>query len=153
MNFFKDISTNIGLNLANTFEIASDLIPFGSALYNIERTRKFNRLVRRINEHEPVLKDISYYIGISKFSKAFIDEKLSPLVLTSLIEEHEDAKITYLLNGYRNVFIDENDYESMLYNYIDTLNSLRYGDLKRLNYFAELDTPDEWYYIGSEYEI
>ncbi|MET3689593.1 hypothetical protein ABIC37_005143 [Priestia megaterium] len=155
MNFFEKISNNIGESLANTFGVASDLIPFGSVITNILSTRKFNRLKRRLDENELLLMDISYLVGRSKLAKEFIDEKIAPLVLTSLIEEHEDAKIVYLLNGFRNVFIDENISESMFYNYIDTLNSLRYADLKRLNYFAELDTPydGDIYFLGSEYEV
>lgn len=98
--------------------------------------RKFNRLEKRLKQHSNQLVRISQLCADAILSFEFINERVSPIVFGDLIEEHEDAKINLILNGFENVFIEENSSESVIISYFDTLRSLRYVDIKRLLYFT-----------------
>ncbi|MCU5426987.1 hypothetical protein OCA13_05605 [Bacillus cereus] len=109
--------------------VGMDYIPFFSAFNNM---RKFNRLERRMKEHSSQLKKISQLSHASTLAADYISERIFPIVLADLIEDHEDAKITLILNGFENVFIEEKSEESIVINYYDTLRNLRYKDVRRL---------------------
>lgn len=138
------MSNNLMENLLNSVEKISpgfsklleqgmDFVPYIGRMYtNI----KINRLQRRLNEHDEKLKKISMLSSYSKLSNEYITERIFPIVLGDLIEEHEDAKILLILNGFENVFIEENSQESVVISYFDTLRSLRYADVVRLLYLA-----------------
>lgn len=108
-----------------------------------EQTRKINRAERRIKENSVPLKRIQQLFLSGELSQEFIQEKIGPIVLSDLIEEHEDAKIRYLLGGFENVFIDKNTNESLIINYFDTLRQLRYIDVKYLHYYAGLENDEK----------
>ncbi|PEK41954.1 hypothetical protein COL64_14725 [Bacillus toyonensis] len=109
--------------------VGMDYIPFLSTFNNM---RKFNRLERRMKEHSSQLKKISQLSHDSTLANEYISERIFPIVLADLIEEHEDAKINLILNGFENVFIEEKSEESIVINYYDTLRNLRYKDIRRL---------------------
>jgi hypothetical protein len=67
-----------------------------------------------------------------------------------LFEEHEDAKINLILNGFENIFIEQNSNESVIINFYDMLRSLRYLDLKRLFYLAGLTEETINFVQGSD---
>ncbi|AXF57454.1 hypothetical protein [Salicibibacter kimchii] len=71
-------------------------------------------------------------------------------MLEQLIEEHEEAKINLILNGFEHVFIEEKAEESIVLNYYDTLRNLRYLDIKRLFYLA--DETNDFTYESKEEE-
>lgn len=136
-----ETAENIHPGLPDIIEYGMDCAPY---LGSILQTRKINRFARRLNEHNDQLIRISKLYSESLLTDNFVQERISPIVLSDLIEEHEDSKINLILNGYENVFIENNTNESVIINYFDTLRNLRYADLKRFLYFANkiTDYPD-----------
>jgi hypothetical protein len=140
-----DISSKIG----DLVEIGLSYAPYiGNALNYI----KFKRFSKRLKEHEAKIRKIGQLASQSLLSEEYINQRIFPVVLADLIEEHEDAKVNYILNGFQNVFIEEKSEESMVINYFDTLRNLRYAHIRRLFYFADLDSiyPEGFYFLGSE---
>ena len=118
------------------FKTSCEYMPY---INQIISNRKSNRLERRVQENSSRLKTLTNLAGTCKLSEEFIQDKIGPIVFLDFIEEHEDAKIHYILTGFQNVFLEEKSKESIIYNYFDTLRGLRYADLRRLLYHAELD--------------
>jgi hypothetical protein len=129
----KDLGFDSGL--IQIVDIALDLAPF---LGNLNQSRKINRAERRIRENAEQLSLIGQLFSSNILSANFIQENVGPIVLSDLIEEHEDAKINYILNGFENVFIEGNTNEGIIINYFDTLRSLRYDDIKRLYFYSAI---------------
>lgn len=128
-----------------------DLAPY---LGKLNMIRKLNRVEKRIKEHAEGLKRIDKMFASEILSKEYIQEKIGPIVLSDLIEEHEDAKIVYLLQGFENVFINECKNESLVINYFDTLRSLRYEDVRMLFYLSGINgDPFESFQKGSPEHI
>jgi hypothetical protein len=101
---------------------------------------KIQRLYTRLNEHEEkctkIFKLCSDAIHANKGMEQFLEEKIFPIVLSDLIEEHEDAKINFILNGFENIAIETNPKESLIYAFYDILRSLRYEEVKLLFYYT-----------------
>lgn len=117
------------------FEHALDYVPYiGKVLMHV----KLNRFERRLNENAEQIQRIGKLASNTLLSSEYISERIFPIVLSDLIEEHEDAKINLILNGYENVFINEKDDESLVIHYFDTLRNLRYVDLRRFFYLVKL---------------
>ncbi len=133
------VSEYVGEGFITFIDYGIDLVPY---LGGLNQTRKINRIGRRIKEFSTQLQRIDKLFASDKISKEFIQEKVSPIVLSDLIEEHEDAKIVYILNGFENIFINENTNESLIINYYDTLRNLRYEDVRKLYFYAAIaDDP------------
>lgn len=129
----------VGDDLACVLDYIIDLAPYLGKLY---QTRKIGRAEKRIKEHSQQLKRIQSLFASETISKEFIQEKVGSIVLSDIIEEHEDAKIVYILNGFENVFINKNTDETLILNYYDTLRDLRYEDIRKLYYYAAIkDDP------------
>lgn len=140
----------IGEGLGDFIDYSLDFVPY---LGQLNQTRKINRAERRIREHSDVFKRIQQHFLSGELSQEFIQEKIGPIILSDLIEEHEDSKINYLLNGFENVFIEKNTNESLIINYLDTLRQLRYIDVKYLCHFAHIEENDKSkYQEGSKEE-
>jgi hypothetical protein len=133
LNSAKDLGFDSGL--IQIVDIGVDLAPF---LGNLNQNRKINRAERRIREHAEQFSRIGQLFSSNILAANFIQENIGPIVLSDLIEEHEDAKINYILNGFENVFIEENTNEGIIINYFDTLRSLRYDDIKRLYFYSAI---------------
>ncbi|SEL09947.1 hypothetical protein [Paenibacillus sp. OK003] len=112
-----------------------DFVPY---IGKLVQTVKINRLVRRFKEHDKKINFISHLAADSVLSSEYISQRIFPIIFSDLFEEHEDAKINLILNGFENVFIEENRNESVIINFYDMLRNLRYLDLKRLFYLAGL---------------
>lgn len=141
----------VGTGFNEILDWAIDLAPY---LGKLNQIRKLNRVERRIKEHAEHLKRIDKLFASEKLSKDYIQEKIGPIVLSDLIEEHEDAKILYLLQGFENVFINECKNESIVINYFDTLRSLRYEDVRMLFYLSGIaENPFKNYTKGSPEHI
>ncbi|OUB10633.1 hypothetical protein BK708_30270 [Bacillus thuringiensis serovar yunnanensis] len=117
------------LGMDSLVDVGMDLMPYVS---NFRNMVKFNRLERRMREHNDQLKVIGQLSKSSTLAANYISERIFPIVLADLIEEHEDAKIKLILNGFENVFVEEKSEESIVINYYDTLRNLRYKDVRRL---------------------
>ncbi|MBT2667336.1 hypothetical protein J7J00_17810 [Bacillus sp. ISL-4] len=142
-----DTALNIHPSLPKLIEIGMELSPYlGSAL----QTYKMYRLQNRVQDHSEQLERISVLYSNTLLSEKFIQERIAPIVLSDLIEEHEDAKINYILHGFENVFINEKDNESLIINYFDTLRNLRYEDVKRFFYFIDQSINANIYIEESE---
>ncbi|MET1171131.1 hypothetical protein [Paenibacillus amylolyticus] len=135
---FKEI-IKVANNINPTFgEIVQSGMEYAPYLGKLYQTIKVNRLIRRFNEHSEKLENIGQLSIDSRLSAEFINERIFPIVFSDLFEEHEDAKINYILTGFENVFIEENKHESLVISFFDTLRSLRYADIKRLFYFSNI---------------
>ncbi|RKQ28661.1 hypothetical protein [Oceanobacillus halophilus] len=138
MKFFGEVvnkANEINPVLGTSMEVAFEFIPYvGKAISSI----KTHRLTKRVKEHSKQLERIAKLHSSERLSAGYINERIFPIVLESLIEEHEDAKINLILNGFENVFIEKKTNESMVINYFDTLRDLRYMDVKRLYYLADI---------------
>lgn len=133
------VEEKIGNGLKLIFDYGVDLAPY---LGELNQTRKINRLKIRIDNHIDQLKQINNLFSNTTMSAEYIQERIGPIVLSDLIEEHEDAKIVYILNGFEHVFINENTNESQIINYFDTLRNLRYEDLRLLYFYAAITTDN-----------
>ncbi|PDZ57810.1 hypothetical protein [Bacillus thuringiensis] len=134
MQEILSVAQEMGEGVYKLFSESLDYIPH---LGRFIQTVKFNRLERRMNENSVQLQRIGKLLKSSTLSDEYITQRIFPIVLADLIEEHEDAKFNLILNGFENVFIDEKEEESIVINYFDTLRNLRYKDIKRLLYLAE----------------
>lgn len=112
-----------------------DFVPY---IGKFVQTVKINRLIRRFKEHDKKINFISHLAADSVLSSEYISQRIFPIIFSDLFEEHEDAKINLILNGFENVFIEQNSNESVIINFYDMLRNLRYLDLKRLFYLAGL---------------
>jgi len=139
----KEASPTIG----KMFEVGFDYAPYVS---RVLQTIKLIRLERRFNEHKTKFDRIAKLASETKLSADYINQRIFPIVITDLIEEHEDAKITLILNGYENVFINESTNESIIINYSDTLRGLRYADIMRFFYLANATETYSFYPRDSE---
>ena len=140
----------IGDELTEFIGTVIDYVPY---LGNINKSIKMNRATRRIKEHAESLKRIDQLFKESTLPLDYIQEKIGPIILSDLIEEHEDAKITYILHGFENIFINERKNESIIINYYDTLRSLRYEDIRKLYFYAGITNDNfEGVLEGSEEE-
>ncbi|GAB1773987.1 hypothetical protein [Priestia megaterium] len=118
---------------------------------NVLGTIKLNRAERRIKENREYIERLNSISGLTKISVEFYSEKILPLILEDFYEEHEDAKICYLLNGVYNIILEENHNESVIYNYLETLRNLHYSDMRRLFYLAKIDSHD--YFSSPELSV
>ncbi|PFE56030.1 hypothetical protein CN318_12365 [Bacillus cereus] len=123
----------IGSGVYSLFNTGLELTPY---LGRMVQTVKFNRLSRRMDENSLQLNRIGQMSRESLLAEEYITQRIFPIVLADLIEEHEDAKFNLVLNGFENVFIEENGNESVVINYFDTLRNLRYKDVKRILYLS-----------------
>lgn len=133
------ISKLLPVNVIDSIEVAADYIPY-FAYFN--RTRKVNRAIARIEKNENSIRKLNALSGLTKDSIDFYSELVLPIFLEDFFEEHEDAKIHYLLNGIYSIILEENKNESQIYHYFETLRSLHYSDIRRLCYIAEVDSDD-----------
>lgn len=135
----------ISPELVPSLEVAFELIPFAGKLYS---GVKLFRLNKRVDKHSDQIKRIARLNSSGLLSAHYIDERIFPIVLEDLIEEHEESKIQLILNGFENTFIEKKNEESVVLNYFDTLRSLRYLDIKRLLYLA--GESNEYNFVGQE---
>ncbi|PEW56835.1 hypothetical protein CN448_32040 [Bacillus cereus] len=127
------IAKEMGSGVYSLFNTGLELMPY---LGRMVQTVKFNRLSRRMDENSMQLHRIGQLSRDSILAEEYISQRIFPIVLADLIEEHEDAKFNLVLNGFENVFVEENGNESIVINYFDTLRNLRYKDVKRILYLS-----------------
>ncbi|MCM3527860.1 hypothetical protein M4D56_01960 [Cytobacillus oceanisediminis] len=120
------------------FEVAGEFVP----VLGVLRVRKLNRAVRRIEENRKYIEKLNSITGLTKQSVEFFSEKILPIALEDFYNEHEDAKIQYLINGMYNVILEENHEESVIYHFLETYRNLHYSDIRRLFYIAKIDEED-----------
>ncbi|QNR66166.1 hypothetical protein IAQ67_20255 [Paenibacillus peoriae] len=124
-----------------------DFVPY---IGKLVQTVKINRLIRRFKERDKKINFISDLAADSVLSSEYISQRIFPIIFSDLFEEHEDAKINLIFNGFENIFIEQNSNESVIINFYDMLRSLRYLDLKRLFYLAGLTEETITFVQGSD---
>jgi len=149
MQSILSVAEEMGGGVLDLFSEGMDYVPY---LGRLVQTVKFNRLQRRMEENSLQLQRISQLASSSILAEEYIKQRIFPIVLGEMIEEHEDAKINLLLNGFENVFIEEKDNESMVINYFDVISRLRYKDIKRLLFIAGITEAFEQHIQESEEE-
>lgn len=149
ISMLDTVRKNVGEEVATIFDYGFDLAPY---LGSIIQTRKINRIQTRLKTHSQQLRRINQLFTSEEVSVDFIQERIGPIILSDLIEEHEDSKIVYILNGFENIFINENINESLIINYYDTLRILRYADVRKL-YFYSAITEDNFESSEEELEL
>jgi hypothetical protein len=140
-------ASDINPAFGDLLEAGLEYMPY---LGNLLQTIKFNRLKGRLDENSSKLESIGKLASETRLSLQYINERIFPIVLSDIYEEHEDAKVILIFNGFENVFIDEKSEESVVINYFDTLRSLRYVDIKRFFYLAGLMESYPLYSLDSE---
>lgn len=127
--------SSINSYFGEIIENGIDYVPYlGKVLQKI----KINRLIRRFKEHDKKINRIASLASDSNLSAEYISQRVFPVIFSDLFEEHEDAKVNLILNGFENVFIEQNSNESVIINFYDTLRNLRYLDLKRFFYLTSI---------------
>ncbi|WP_179953546.1 hypothetical protein [Bacillus sp. AY1-10] len=149
MQSVLSVAKEMGGDVLDLFSEGMDYMPH---IGRFVQTVKFNRLQRRMEENSLQLQRISQLASSSILAEEYIKQRIFPIVLGEMIEEHEDAKINLLLNGFENVFIEEKENESMVINYFDVISRLRYKDIKRLLYIAGITESFEPHIQESEEE-
>ncbi|EJR56189.1 hypothetical protein IIM_01281 [Bacillus cereus VD107] len=143
-----DVAKEMGSDVLELFNEGMEYVPY---LGRVMQTVKFNRLKRRIEENSQQLLRISQLASSNILAEEYIKQRIFPIVLGEMIEEHEGAKINLLLNGFENVFINENKNESIVINYFDTLRNLRYEDIMRFYYLMGInDTYNNPHILSEE---
>ncbi|TRY27437.1 hypothetical protein FOI68_03515 [Brevibacillus sp. LEMMJ03] len=145
----ESVGIEEGTILYEVFEAGVFLAPYIGKAFQFQ---KFRRLEKRLQEHEHLLKQIEGSLSKPNIDIDFIKERVFPIVFEDLLEEHDDMKIQYILNGFKSVLDGPIYDEERILAYFDTLRGLRYLDIRRLGYFAGLDEiyPEGFYFIGSE---
>lgn len=127
------------------FDTGLDFVPYLSKIIQI---RKINRLENRLKEHQVILSEISTLLMNDNFSLNFIKERVFPIVLEDLIEEHEGLKIKFVLEGFKNVLNEYSLEESEILALFDTLRGVRIFDLQ---YLFRFDLYSEVGKLKNEY--
>ncbi|MET1177549.1 hypothetical protein ABG775_06185 [Peribacillus simplex] len=137
---------------------ATEVIDYGLSMApyigELNQNYKISRAEKRIRESKNQLIEINNLLQSDLKAKEFMEKRIAPIFISDLIEDHEDSKINYLLNGFQNVFIEQKFEESIVLHYFDILRGLRYADIRTLYYIAGLDDiyPSTFYFEGSEYD-
>lgn len=114
--------------LSEPIETATGFVPIISQIATVIKQRNINK---RLIKHEEKINKI-WISANNSASREFFTMKLTPIVFEKMINEHEDDKIDYILNGYENCVKNEiTDLDKILF-YFDILSDLRLLELKRL---------------------
>ncbi|MDQ0046748.1 hypothetical protein J2T18_001020 [Paenibacillus polymyxa] len=147
---FNEVIQEGGMINSYFGQILENGIDFVPYIGKLVQTVKINRLIRRFKEHDKKINFISDLAADSVLSSEYISQRIFPIIFSDLFEEHEDAKINLILNGFENIFIEQNSNELVIINFYDMLRSLRYLDLKRLFYLAGLTEETITFVQGSD---
>lgn len=117
-------------------DTSANFAPYVSSLYN---AYKMNRFKKRIAANEEAINRIG-----EKFNKLddeelkfFIQSTVFPYVLDDLIEENQDRKIEYILNGFEFIIDEQMNDEGFALACFDVLRELRVDDIIRLLKFTD----------------
>ncbi|WP_164670224.1 hypothetical protein [Virgibacillus doumboii] len=136
----ETIKSLLGIEDGSTIDLLIDnamsATPYISGAYNAYKMQRFKK---RLDLHEKQLSIIGNKINLleDKSFKAMIQHTIFPYILDDLIEEHQEKKVNYIINGFNYVVDEEINDEAYIISYYDTLRVLRVEDIKRL---LEYDT-------------
>lgn len=137
--------------------VAGTVIP---GVGNMILSYKQNRMERRVGEtlQKLVERQDELNQAIENLS-IDMEEKIKGVYFEMLmdysINEPQDGKIDYLVNGYINIAKSQNPQEDVVRSYYDTLSQMNMLDLRvfRLYTFSNEDSGDDAYQIMADYQI
>lgn len=133
---FKNLIGESNFNVLEFFAgTIGDVAPIIS---NLMTSFKIYRLKNRLEKHEIKLKELSEKVVVIEDEK-FVDilkNFLFPSILQQLLDEDEDNKIGYFLDGFGNVIDSRVIDESEILILYDTLKNLRFIEIEYLISFS-----------------
>lgn len=140
---FKQIRENKEVLVEKGVEVGSDLIFEGIAgqvapgIVALRLAYKQKQMEKRVNIAIDLLGNrvdsvIKHLGKLNEEEYRFVEESVFPLVLENIIEESEEEKIKYILNGFESVIQDKITDEEIVLSYLDVLKDLRIIDIKHL---------------------
>jgi bifunctional DNA-binding transcriptional regulator/antitoxin component of YhaV-PrlF toxin-antitoxin module len=125
-----------GSQLEFIFESVSQVAPY---VGKVITAYKIHRLEKRFKEHETRIKNIQQKIEwLSPELIEFVKGRVFPFVLEDLLNEAQDQKVEFILNGFEVVIEKEFTEEDKIISYFDILRQLRVDELMSLlNYDYE----------------
>lgn len=149
LGYLEKIGISKGTTLYEAFETGFEMVPYLGKAYQMW---KMNRFEKRLKESEHKLKELSAQLtSTDDATYEFMKERVIPIAIEQLIEEHQDQKIDYILNGLSSTIDNVSWDEDFVLEFYDTLRNLKYADLRRLMYYADHDKyyPETIFYKGS----
>jgi hypothetical protein len=125
-----------GSQLELIFDSVSQVAPY---VGKVITAYKIHRLEKRFKDHEVRIIDIQNKIeSLHPEFTEFIRGRVFPFVLEDLLNEAQDNKVEFILNGFETVIDNEYTEEDKILSYFDILRQLRVDELKSLlNYDEE----------------
>lgn len=139
MKLVENISKFISeshIDMPEIGELTSDFISESviSCFFGIINTRNLNK---RLRVHEEKINNI-WLSANNSASREFFTMKLTPIVFEKIINEHEDDKIDFILNGFENCVKNEiTDLDKILF-YFDIISDLRLLELRRFISYSKV---------------
>ncbi|MGI2298147.1 hypothetical protein [Paenibacillus sp. GXUN7292] len=130
--YLEPIGIKEGTEIYQLIEIGFEYAPYiGKVIQSI----KMHRFGLRLKENSRQIEEIQRLLLDTKLDRRFIQERVFPIVLDDLIEDHEDQKIHYILSGLTAILNEYATEESEILLFYDTLRALRIYDLQYLGKF------------------
>lgn len=126
----KLLGVEVGSVTGEIIDTGLSIAPFISKVIT---AYKINRLWKRLKEHEIMLNRIGDKVyRLDDPMKDMIQTTLFPYILDDLIEENQNQKVEFILNGLEYIVDEEIREESYIISFYDVLRDLRVDDIKRL---------------------
>lgn len=120
-----------GTKLDVIFDVFAEQVPF---VGNLLTTLKINKLGDRLKTHQNKINEISKKVNrIDDVDfTAFLKDFLFPVVLQQLLEEDEDNKVGYFLDGFEQVVDHSINDKAKILRFYDLLKQLRFFEIEYL---------------------
>jgi len=119
-----------GSSVDEIIDFGLSAAPIISKVYNTFKLRRFDK---RIKNNEAQLNRINQkLVLLDDPIKEMIQNTIFPYILDDLIEEHQEKKVAFILNGFEYIVDEKISEESYIISYYDVLRELRIEDIKRL---------------------
>ncbi|MGR9632822.1 hypothetical protein ACU82A_00785 [Bacillus cereus] len=119
-----------GSNVELVFDNIGSVAPYISGAITSHR---INRLKKRLEDHQERIIAIEDKIQrLDKTFNEFLKEKAFPIILEDIMNDAQDEKVNFLLNGFENIIDQEIKDENRIIAYCDVLRELRVDDIKKI---------------------
>jgi hypothetical protein len=140
---FKQIRENTEILVEQGVEMGSDLLLDGIAgqvapgIVSFRLAYKQKQMEGRVNIANDLLKKrmdrVEKHLGVlNEEEYRFVEESVFPLVFENIIEETEDEKIKYIINGFESVIENKITDQEIVLSYLDVIKELRVIDIEHL---------------------
>lgn len=162
-NFKEKIQDLTNAAVGPTLDIVADTLVEGVAgavipgVGNMILSYKQNRMERRVEETLQMLVDRQDELNaainsLSKDMTKQIEGKYFEMLMDYAIDEPQEEKIKYLVNGYINVARIQNPQEDVVRSFYDTLVQMNMLDIRVLKLYT-IHSDDNYYNIMQAYRI